>query len=172
MKQKARLLRMLFPLWACSLCWPMSGQALTACRTRNLALELKRVGAASGKLAYFYELTNRGNQACALSGYPSAVALNSKREAVRQFRFEQVRPNAGDPEDWRVRTIRLNSGEHAWFRIETQDGMGLEDLSLCGKATLVRITPPQNRLAFDELFQFVDCVPTAFIYFLEAGTSQ
>lgn len=123
-----------------------------------------------GRLGYFYSLTNRGKQACTLSGYPSAAALNGKRKVVRQIQFEQVIPGDGDPKDWRPRTIRLEPGKHAWFRMQTQDGTGLEDLSFCGTATSVRITPPQNRKPFHQLFPFADCVPGAYIYFLEAGT--
>jgi hypothetical protein len=134
-------------------------------------IELARVGAASGRMSSEFVLTNRGNQACTLQGYPSAVALNSKREIVREFAFEQVHPGEGDPEEWRVKTIRLRPGGHASFRIETQDGMGLEDTSLCGKATWVRITPPQNREPFHKLFHFADCIPVAHVYFLVAGTS-
>jgi hypothetical protein len=157
-------------LLACSLCWPLNGQALSACQTRNLTIELKRQGVGMERLAYFYVLTNRGNLVCTLSGYPSAAALNSEKKAVDQIRFEQVQPNDGDPDDWKVRTIRLKPGEHAWFRIQTQDGTGLEDTSFCRTAAWVRITPPQNHVPFQQLFPFVDCISKAYIYFLEAGT--
>jgi hypothetical protein len=173
MRQESKWRMLPAPLLVvCCLCSPLRGQTPAACQTRDLTLELKRTGAASGRMDDFYLLTNRGNKVCAVSGYPSAVALNGRKKIVSQIQFKQVQPSAGDPDDWRVRTIRLEPGEHAWFEIQTQDGMGLEDRSFCGKAASVRITPPQNRQPFRQLFPFTDCVPTAFIYFLEAGSGD
>jgi hypothetical protein len=172
MRRESKLRMLPAALLVCCPYLLLRGQTPIACQTRNLTIEHKRTGAASGRMDDFYVLTNRGNKACTVSGYPSAVALNEQKEIVSQIQFKQVQPSAGDPEDWRVRRIRLEPGEHAWFEIETQDGMGLEDLSFCGRAASVRITPPQNREPFRQLFPFTDCVPTAYIYFLEAGSGD
>ena len=156
-----------FTLWGCVLSWHINGQTPAAWRTRNLAIDLEDTSVGMGNNYLDFELTNKGNRACRLSGYPSAAALNSKKRVVREISFQQAPPSGSRP---KVQEIRLGPGEHAWFEIVSTNPTGKEDVSLCKKATSVRITPPLNKRPFLEIFPFGSCTRDCSISFLLAGT--
>jgi hypothetical protein len=152
----------------------MNCQTPSACQTRELALDLTSGGTGSGHDSAGFELTNQGSRTCTLYGFPSAVALNSKKRIVREFRFHHSQPTVGEPENREPREIALRPGEHAWFEIDSTNPTGREDdaksMALWKKAAWVRITPPMNKKPFRQLFEFSSCDADASISFLVPGS--
>ena len=126
-----------------------------------------------GQIVRDFVLTNDGNHACRLSGYPKAVALNDHLDAIHEIPFAHCGASCEpslENENQRVRILHLKPGEHAWFQISSSDGMGMDDVSFCDRAKWVRITPPDNDKPFRKLF-FRACTPGAGISFLLPGES-
>jgi hypothetical protein len=147
----------------------MNGQTSSACLTRELTIDLGDGSAAMHTVIQSFVITNTGKRTCILSGYPSAVALSSKKRIVREIVFQHA-ASIGAPVDQKVQEIRLAPGEHAWFEIVSDNTTGLEDTSFCKKAAMVRITPPMNQRHFQKIFPFGACTPNVSISFLLAGT--
>jgi hypothetical protein len=152
----------------------LSCQPASACRTKALSISKgEELGAGGGSVMVNYVLTNHGTSICTLSGYPTAVALDKSGNAVAGMQFRHSSafvPGRVDLEDQRLTLIQLKPGAHAWFQIMENDGMGLEDLSLCHKAAQVRIKPPNNSKPFDQLFFFSTCTGSTDISFVMPGT--
>jgi len=148
----------------------MYGQKLPHCQTRDLTIIEGNGGAAMHNTQAEYEITNHASHACTLSGYPTAVALNSEGKVVREIVFQHFSARRDASNEKEIPTIRLAPGGHAWFEIDATDPTGLDDTSFCNKATMVRVTPPQNNRPFQRQFEFSTCGPgSASISFLLAG---
>jgi hypothetical protein len=170
---KLQLVRMAFLLSSVT-AGQVCGQSLPVCLTHDLSIRLVYEGAGMGQIVRDFVLTNDGSHACKLSGYPKAVALNEQLAVVHEIPFVHCGASCGpgiENENQRVHIIRLKPGAHAWFQISSSDGMGLEDVSFCHKATQVRVTPPGNDKPFPKLLPFVACTPGAGISFLLPGES-
>jgi hypothetical protein len=144
-------------------------QTLPACETRELSIRQNPPGIATGQLDYDFILTNRGNRVCTVSGYPAATALTKSGQVAKQVYFEHQPAMAPEPDNLRIKVIRLRPGANAWFKITTRDGTGMEDLSLCGTATQVEIAPPGSAQAFEKRFPFTACTEKQGITFLLPG---
>jgi hypothetical protein len=149
---------------------PLFCQSTPKCRTETLSITQRdALVAGGGNLTINYVLTNRGSHACTLIGYPTVVPLDKNGKAVAEIRIAHLPGVWPGPPDQRVRLIQLKPGSHAWFQIQENDGMGLDDFSLCDKATQIRITPPNNSQPFDQLFSFGTCTGKAGISFVLPG---
>lgn len=152
-----------------SLC--LHPQNLPACQTSELAIDLTSYGDGMGNDSSGFDLTNKGHRTCTLFGYPSVVALNSKGEIVREFRFRRLTTINGR-DDLKPEKIQLRPGDRAWFQIDSCHPAGGLDYPLYKKITELRITPPLNRNAFREHYSFQSCRADVGISFLVAGSAN
>jgi len=141
-------------------------QALPVCLTQDLSIRQNGPGIATGQLDYDFILTNRSSHVCTVSGYPTAFALDKTGQFVKWIEFRHDPAMAEPPDNLLIKTIRLKPGAHAWFKVTTRDGTGMEDLSLCGKATQIQIAPPGSTQTFQQRFPFAACTESQGITFL------
>lgn len=151
----------------------LQAQFSLACQTRELTFDLTNGGTGSGHDSADFELTNQGNRTCTLYGYPSVVALNSKKRIVHEIHFQHL-TSLYVREDSKLQEIKLKPGEHAWFEIDSTNPTGREDdptsMAIWKKAAWVRITPPMNNKPFRELFRFSSCDADNYISYIIPGS--
>ncbi len=132
---------------------------LAHCHARDVTLRELDAGVANGgQLHYSFILTNHGNSACSVSGYPSATAFDAGGKLVPGVSFAQAPAIIAGPQHQRRRAIELKPGGHAWFQMVGNDGMGAEDLAPCRIVTRIRITLPGDRHPYPKFFGFSTCL--------------
>lgn len=136
------------------------------CRTQQLELATARkLSVGGGRVTTDYIVINRGSATCHLRGYPGAKALGPDRRVVPEISFEQMGGTTYGGQQ--LVTVVLNPGGKAWFQIETADGTGLDDTTLCYKARWVQMTPPDNLRAFRKTPEFRSCAVAQISYFVK-----